>query len=48
MSRGRVEILACYDEIVYLLDSGNTYRYIHDFYIKTAKSVYHICIFVHC
>ena len=37
MSRGRVEILACYDEIVDLLDSGNTYRYIHDFLYKNSK-----------
>lgn len=46
MSRGRVEILACYDEIVYLLDSGNTYRYIHDFLYKNRKisiSYLHFC-----
>jgi len=46
MSRGRVEILACYDEIVYLLDSGNTYRYIHDFLYKNSKisiSYLHFC-----
>lgn len=46
MSRGRVEILACYDEIVYLLDSGNTYRYIHDFLYKNNKisiSYLHFC-----
>lgn len=46
MSRGRVEILACYDEIVDLLDSGNTYRYIHDFLYKNSKisiSYLHFC-----
>lgn len=46
MSRGRVEILACYDEIIDLLDSGNTYRYIHDFLYKNSKisiSYLHFC-----
>lgn len=46
MSRGRVEILACYDEIVSLLDSGNTYKYIHNLLYDNSKisvSYLHFC-----
>lgn len=46
MSRGRVEILACYDEIVNLLDSGNTYKYIHNLLYDNSKisvSYLHFC-----
>ena len=46
MSRGTVEILACQDEIVNLLDSGNTYKSIYRLLHENKKisvSYLHFC-----